>query len=167
MSKKSFSFMSLLAAFSAKHLNNVVNLTITDENGVKLNFEGVEANELPEKGTKVTLEDGATPEDGEYKGGSIPEGFVVVIKEGVVDEIKTPEGEDGAEKEELIAENAELKEEVENLKEQITNMKNDFKALNREITSHFKVTERKKAATKIDEGGEPNPNAPKRTPMKK
>lgn len=133
-------FMGLFDAFSKKN-QKVVNLNLTDANGVAVVFPDLNEGDKPKVGDKATIED--KPAEGEV----MIDGVDYVFVGGLISEIKEKTADDSEEMKALKAENESLKEQLTTAVANKETILQDVVNLKKQITSRFEFEDKKEIKT--------------------
>jgi ATP-dependent Clp protease protease subunit len=134
---------NLFAPISALIKKPISNITVTDADGIAIDFADLVEGDSPKIDDMATID--GNPADGSYL---MPEGNTYVFVGGVLTEIVEVVEEAPADNsEELQA----LKDENENLRQQLTALTTSVTNLKKQITSKLELNDKKDAKTEVKE----------------
>jgi ATP-dependent protease ClpP protease subunit len=144
----------LFAPILNKKDNQIVNITVTDADGVIIDFPDVPEGTEPKVGDKATID--GKPADGDYL---MPDGMKFIFAMGELTEIAEPETEDNEEMTALKAENETLKADLEASKLAFVNLEKSVVNLKKQITSRFETIDKKEGKKEDAEEKDPTNRA--------
>ena len=140
MTNEDKSWIEKLFAPILNKSNPITNITVTDADGIVIDFPDLTEGDKPKVGDKATVD--GSPADGEFV---MPDGMKHIFVAGELTEMVEPAAEDSEETVALKAENESLKAQIATASASFTALETSVVNLKKQITSRFDVDDKKEA----------------------
>jgi len=138
MTNEDKSWLEKLFAPILNKSKSITNITVTDADGIAIEFPDLAEGDLPKVGDKAIIE--GKPAEGEFL---MPDGTKNIFVAGELTEMVEPAAEDSEEMVALKAENEALKAQVATASASFTALETSVVDLKKQITSRFEVDDKK------------------------